>query len=128
MDTKIININGAFKFNVYEKNTKLPSPWTPKTPKRNKRKTIDGDLHFPKRVLSNFDKEIFLLKDKFMKADYPLHFINSVVNKFQICEVCGDESFVIPPTIPDKIFGAKWSNSVKMDRKRKVWYVFLHYF
>ena len=28
-------------------------------------------------------------------------------------------------TIPDKIFGTKWSNPVKLDRKRKVWYLFL---
>ena len=31
-------------------------------------------------------------------------------------------------TIPDKIFGTKWSNPVKLDRKRKVWYLFLHVF
>ena len=28
-------------------------------------------------------------------------------------------------TIPDKILGTKWSNPVKLDRKRKVWYLFL---
>ena len=28
-------------------------------------------------------------------------------------------------TIPDKIFGTKWSDPVKLDRKRKFWYVFL---
>ena len=27
--------------------------------------------------------------------------------------------------IPDKIFEIKWSNLVKPDRKRKVWYLFL---
>ena len=27
-------------------------------------------------------------------------------------------------TIPDKIFGTKWSNPVKLDNKRKVWYLF----
>ena len=32
------------------------------------------------------------------------------------------------PTIPDKIFGTKWSNSVKLDRKKKVWYLFLRAF
>ena len=30
--------------------------------------------------------------------------------------------------IPDKIFGIKWSNLVKLDRKRKVWYLFLRVF
>ena len=28
------------------------------------------------------------------------------------------------PTIPDKIFGTKWNNPVKLDSKRKVWYLF----
>ena len=28
-------------------------------------------------------------------------------------------------TILDNIFGTKWSNLVKQDRKRKVWYLFL---
>ena len=27
--------------------------------------------------------------------------------------------------IPDKIFGTKWSNPIKLGRKRKVWYLFL---
>ena len=33
LDTKLTNINGTYKFNVYWKNTKLPSPWTSKPPK-----------------------------------------------------------------------------------------------
>ena len=28
-------------------------------------------------------------------------------------------------TIPDKIFGTKWNNTAKLDRRRKVWYLFL---
>ena len=31
-------------------------------------------------------------------------------------------------TISDKIFGTKWRNPVKLDRKRKVWYLFLRIF
>ena len=31
-------------------------------------------------------------------------------------------------TFPDKIFGTKWNNPVKLDRKRKVWYLFLRIF
>ena len=34
LDLKLTNISGTYKFNVYRKNTKLPSPWTSKTPKR----------------------------------------------------------------------------------------------
>ena len=35
---------------------------------------------------------------------------------------------LLAQTIPDKIFGTKWSNPVKLDRKRKVWYLFLPVF
>ena len=33
-----------------------------------------------------------------MKADYPLCFINSVVNEFQMGKEFGDESFIITTT------------------------------
>ena len=32
LDTKLTNINGFYKFNISWKSTKLPSPWTSKTP------------------------------------------------------------------------------------------------
>ena len=88
LDTKLTNINGTYKFNVYRKNTKLTSPWTSKTTKRYKRSTVNGDLHRSKRLSSNFDEEIPLIKEKLMKAHYPLHFINSVVNEFQKGKEC----------------------------------------
>ena len=31
-------------------------------------------------------------------------------------------------TIPEKIFGTKWNNPVKWDKRRKVWYLFLRVF
>ena len=34
-----------------------------------------------------------------MKADYPLRCINNVVNEFQKGKECGDESFIIPPSL-----------------------------
>ena len=34
-----------------------------------------------------------------MKADYPLRFINSVVNEFQKGKECGDESYIIPTSL-----------------------------
>ena len=99
LDTKLTNISGTYKFNVYQKNTKLPSPWTSKTPKCYKWNTINGDLHRSKRISSNFDEEIPLIKEKFLKADYSLHFINSVFNEFRKGKECGDESFIIPTSL-----------------------------
>ena len=98
LDTKLININGAYKFNICRKNTKLPSPWTFKTSKRYKLNTINGNLLRLKRISSNFDEEISLMKEKFRKTNYPLRFINSVVNEFQKGKKCGDESFIVPPS------------------------------
>ena len=60
---------------------------------------MNGDLHDSERITSNFDEEIPLIKEKIMKADYPLRFINSVVNEFQKGKECGDESFIIPPSL-----------------------------
>ena len=99
LDIKLTNIDGTYKFNVYRKNTKPPSPWTSKTPKHYKRNTINGHLHPLKRISSKFDKEIPLIKEKFMKAEYPFGFINSVVNEFQKGKECGDESFIIPTSL-----------------------------
>ena len=36
-----------------------------------------------------------------MKVDSSLSFINSVVNKFQNGKECGDESFIIPPSLTE---------------------------
>ena len=99
MDTKLTNINGTYKFNVYWKNTKLPLPWTSNTPKRYKRNAINDDLHRSKRILSNFDEETPPIKEKFMKADYPLRFISNVIYEFQKGKECGDEIFIIPTSL-----------------------------
>ena len=48
---------------------------------------------------SNLDEEIPLIKETFMKADYPLPFVSSVVNEFQKGKECEDESFIIPPCL-----------------------------
>ena len=61
LDIKLTNINGTYKFNVYQKKTKPPSPWTSKTPKRYKRNTINGDIHRSSRISSNFEEEIPLI-------------------------------------------------------------------
>ena len=50
LDPKLTNINGTYKFNIHQINTKLPSLRTSKTPKRYKRNTINGDLHCSKRI------------------------------------------------------------------------------
>ena len=70
LDSKRTNMNGFYKFSVDRKSTKPPSPWTSKTPKRYKRTTINGDLHRTKRISSNFDEEIHVIKEKFKQVDH----------------------------------------------------------
>ena len=83
LDSKRTNINGFYKFSVDRKSTKPPSRWTSKTPKRYKRTTINGDLHRTKRISSNFDEEIHVIKEKFKQVDHLLRFVNSAINEFQ---------------------------------------------
>ena len=51
-----------------------------------------------KRISSNFDKEILLIK-KIMKFWLTITFINSVVNNFQKGWEFGDENFIIQPSL-----------------------------
>ena len=48
---------------------------------------------------SNFKEEIPLRKGKFVKADYPLRFINSVIYECQKGKKCQVESFIIPTSL-----------------------------
>ena len=68
LDNKLTNINRFYKFIVYQKVTKLPSPWTLKPPKHYQQNTINGNLYCSKIISSNFDEEIPLLKE-LIKAD-----------------------------------------------------------
>ena len=111
LSTKLTNLNGFYKFNVYLKSTDLPSPWISKAQKRYKINLNHGDLHRFKRISSNFDEEIPLIQEKFMIADYPLSFISSVINKFRNGKYHGDEILIIPYLVWNyKTFYIHWNN------------------
>ena len=67
---------------MYRKTTKLPVPWTSNIRKRYKRNNKNTDLYRAKRIASNLDNELLIIKKKFLAADYPHKFINSVINTF----------------------------------------------
>ena len=46
-------------------------------------KAINADLHRSKRISTNFDKEIYQIKKKFLAGDYPQEFVESVIRKFE---------------------------------------------
>ena len=62
LDTEIIDNKGAIETKVYRKTTKLPVPWALNIPKWYKRNTINTDLHRAKRIASNLDNELVIIK------------------------------------------------------------------
>ena len=64
---------------VHRKPNKFIVPWSSNIPKHNKRNAINGYLHRAKRIVTGFEQEI---KKKFIAADFPSRFIDSVCNDF----------------------------------------------
>ena len=72
-------------------------------PKRYKRNAINGELHRSKRIASDYGKEIINIRENFLKADYPIPFINSVINQLNQQNVHNskenEDDFIIPQKI-----------------------------
>ena len=83
LDTKLIINNGIYETQVYRKETKMPTHWSSNIPKRYKRNAISVDLHRSKRLSSNFDTEVQIIKSKFKSVGYPLPFIDNVIRTFK---------------------------------------------
>ena len=47
----------------------------------------------------HINEETTLIKKRFLEADYPLSFIESVVNEFQKGKECEDDGFIVPSSI-----------------------------
>ena len=55
--------------------------YTEKKQGRYKRNSIKVDLHRAKKISTNFKEEIKFIRNKFVNADFPLPFINSVIRE-----------------------------------------------
>ena len=82
-DTQFITKNGKTETAVYRESNKLPTLRSSNIPKRYKRKAINEDLHRSKQIFTKFDKEIYQIKNKFLAADYPQQFVESVMRNFE---------------------------------------------
>ena len=82
LDTKIHRDNNEIKCFAYHKEMKLPFHWTSAVPKHYKKNVIIGDLHRVNNLSSNFEQEIGIIRNKYIKAGYPFRFINSVIDGF----------------------------------------------
>ena len=74
-------------------------------PKRYKRNAIISDLNRATRIASFPADEIPKIKQKFLNADYPYRFINSVINNFQE-KSDGTDDYIIPRgffDVPEKV-------------------------
>ena len=90
---------GNYSTKVHRKETKVPTHWSSSIPKRYKRNIITTDLHRAENITSNIEEEIKTIRKKFIKADYPVPFINSVINQYKdkIKEKEIDDDYIIPP-------------------------------
>ena len=64
-----------------------------------KKNVIIEDLHRVKNLSSNFEQEVRIIRNKYIKAVYPFHFINSVIDRF----IQENED----PIIPTSLFGER---------------------
>ena len=71
----IIQILSWHQKSIQRKTTKLPVTWASNIPKRYKRNTKNTDLYRTKRIASNLDNKLVIIKRKFLAADYPHKFI-----------------------------------------------------
>ena len=97
LDTKIISNKGNITTEVFRKTSKQPVHWSSRVPKWYKRNAAIGDLHRSKRISSNSEVEIKVIKRKFLNADYPPKFLNSIIHQFFTPK--NNDSFIIPPNL-----------------------------
>ena len=69
---------------------------------RYKRNVINGELHRANQIATDFENEIVQTKEKFLAANFPSKFINSVCNDFLNKENNHENiDFIIPPCFFD---------------------------
>ena len=98
LDTHILrSINGTFAFKVVRKDSKFPTHWSSAIPKLYKRNIIKGDLFRDFRIGSNFKHELELIKEKYIRAGFPVKFILAIIKQFETKK----EDFPVPEGLQD---------------------------
>ena len=83
LDTRLHNKDETFVTKACRKETKIPTHWSSQIPKRCKRNSIKVDLHLAKNISINFEEELKFIRNKFIKANFPVPFINNVIKDFK---------------------------------------------
>ena len=82
LDTKLVLEDGQYKTSV-SRNKKIPTHWSTKIPKKMKRNIVTNDLHRAKKICSDFEQELNIIREKYEKASYPQRFVESVIKSFK---------------------------------------------
>ena len=90
--------NNEIKCFAYHKEMKLSFHWRSAVPKHYKKNIIIGDLHCVKNLSSNFEQEVRIIINKYIKAGYPFHFVNSVIDSF----IQEEEDPILPTRLFEK--------------------------
>lgn len=106
MPKKVGEIKNNMNKMYIRKPNKISNNWESKISKRYKRNTITTDLHCAQKILSNFESEIKVIENEYMKAKYPFPFFKSVINYFKTPK---DE-----PIVPKFLFNKKLAIFVKI--------------
>ena len=98
LDTKIARNKNEIKCFTHHKDNKLLFHWKFAVPRNYKKNVIVGDFHCANKISSELEKEISIIKAKYLKAGYPNGFIDSIINDFHQTK----EDFLIPPSLFDE--------------------------
>ena len=102
LDTKIIYEDNQIKAKVHRSERKVPVHWTSKIPRHYKQNAINPDLNRAARIASTFIEEIPTIEGKFLNADGPPRFVNSVIRQFnKKCTGNTQDDYIIPPDFFD---------------------------
>ena len=73
-------------------------------PKRYKRNSITTDLNRAKRIATDFNNEVKIIRNKFIKTDYPKPFINNVIKRFNQDQLHNEITEEDEPLLPPDFF------------------------
>ena len=103
-DTEIVEKEGIFYIRIYRTITKLPVSWESNIPKRYKRNIINTELQGAKKIASNFNEALLLIKRKFIAVCYPIKFTEGFIRTFRQNDNNVDtEEYIEPPHLTLKL-------------------------
>ena len=94
LDTAFTHQEKNFVTNVHQKSGKLQAHWKSAIPHKWKRNTILGALHRAKRIATNWQEEVQVVKQSFIRSGYPAKFVNEVINDFENPTARDDETII----------------------------------